>query len=133
MSKEILRKGCPAICFSLLLTFSFLSIDVETVKAYFLLVCIWIVAVLFVSKICSGISRSKRHNQNQLLFMITFFGGAGFYVKAFKVMAFGVLYNEDILMKFTYGLAAYVLVFVILSSTVMYLGCLMYKKQKMIK
>ena len=133
MSKEILRKGCPAIYFILLLAFPFLSIEVETLKVYVLLVCIWILAILFVSKICKGISRSRRHNQNQLLFIVTFFGGIGVYVKAFKVIAFSLLYDEDILMKVTYGLVAYVLVFVIISSTVMYLGCLMYKGQKTIK
>ena len=133
MSKEILRKGCPAIYFILLLAFPFLSIEVETLKVYVLLVCIWILAILFVSKICKGISRSRRHNQNQLLFIVTFFGGIGVYVKGFKVIAFSLLYDEDILMKVTYGLVAYVLVFVIISSTVMYLGCLMYKGQKTIK
>ncbi len=132
MSVSVWKRVCTAICFILLSAFPFLSIEVETLKVYVLLVFIWILAILFVSKICKGISRSRRYNQNQLLFIVTFFGGIGFYVKAFKVIAFSLLYDEDILMKVTYGLAVYVLVFVIISSTVMYLGCLMYKGQKTI-
>ena len=132
MNTKIWNRVYPVIGILVLLMFPFLAIKAESIKGYVLLVIIWIIGILLFSRTCPCIRHSKKHNQIQWLFLLSFCTGMAFYIKAFKV-ADMVMHDEDIVMRVTTGLAAYILVFVIVSVVIMYIGRIIYKKQKLIK
>ena len=93
------------------------------------MILLWMMVLLVFSKTCKVICDSGR--QNQILFIITFFCGTGFYIKASKtVYAF---MDDGVLFKIAYGISAYFLIFVIMVSVVMFCGCLLFKRQKQIR
>ena len=110
----------------MLLLFSFLSLMDISVILYMIMIALWMTVLLVFSRHSMVIRQSGK--VNQILFVITFFCGTGYYIKAFKVVF--AFMSDDMFIRISYGIVAYFLVFVIMVTVIMYLACLMFRKQK---
>ncbi len=110
----------------MLLLFSFLSFMDISVLLYLIMIILWMMVLLVFSGHSMLIRRSRK--VNPILFVITFFCGTGYYIKAFKVVF--AFMSDDMFIGISYGIVAYFLVFIIMVTVIMYFACLMFRKQK---
>ena len=101
-----------------------------SVAGFILLVSAYIVVTLVFARTCRPIRESGR--PNQIMFVGNFFTGVGFFIKGFRVV-FNVMSGENMLVRLAYSISAYVFVFVVMAMVILYVGCLIFKKQRCIK
>ena len=112
------------------LILSLATLKLGSVGGFILLASAYIAGTLVFARTCRPIMKSGR--PNQIMFVGIFFTGVGFFLKGFMAVS-DIMSGQNMLVRLAYSISAYVFVFAVMATVILYTGCLMFKKQRCIK